>query len=152
MEFGLLGPLAVRRDGAAVTVPPGNQRILLAALLLKANRAVPLDELAEAVWGADPPASARATLQSYVMRLRKALGDAGPARIVTQPGGYQISVEPGEFDVTRCEDLLRAARAAVRDGSWEGAAGRARAALALWRGEPRRGQPDGRPASSGPRI
>jgi DNA-binding SARP family transcriptional activator len=97
---------------------------------------VPLDELAEAVWGADPPASARATLQSYVMRLRKSLGDAGPGRIITQPGGYRIGVEPGELDVSRCEALLRAARAAARDGLWDGAAGRARAALALWRGEP----------------
>jgi hypothetical protein len=37
MEFGLLGPLAVRRDGVAITVPSGSQRILLAALLLKAD-------------------------------------------------------------------------------------------------------------------
>src|SRR5215831_16704533 len=136
MEFGLLGPLAVRRDGAAVTVPPGNQRILLAALLLKANRAVPLDELAEAVWGAEPPASARATLQSYVMRLRKSLGDAGPGWIITEPGGYRVSVDPGELDVSRFESLLSAAWAAARDGLWDQAADGARAALALWRGEP----------------
>ena len=101
-------------------MPPGSQRVLLAALLLKANRAVPLDELAEAVWGADPPASARATLQSYVMRLRKSLGDIGPGRITTQPGGYQISVAAGELDVSRREALLGAARAAVREGSWDG--------------------------------
>jgi DNA-binding SARP family transcriptional activator/tetratricopeptide (TPR) repeat protein len=136
MEFGLLGALAVHRDGAVVAVPPGSQRVLLAALLLKANRAVPLDELAEAVWGTDPPASARATLQSYVMRLRRSLGDIGPGRITTQPGGYQISVAAGELDVTRCEALVRTARAEARDGSWEEAAGQSRAALALWRGEP----------------
>src|SRR5436190_1104170 len=70
MEFGLLGPLAVRRDGVAITVPAGKQRVLLAALLLKANHPVPLDELTEALWGAEPVASARPTLQSYVMRLR----------------------------------------------------------------------------------
>src|SRR5215831_12048391 len=136
MEFGLLGPLMVRRDGAAVAVPAGKPRTLLAALLLKAGRVVPVDELTEALWGTDPPVSARATLQSYVMRLRKTLGDAGPARVITQPGGYQINVEPGEFDVSRCEAFLRTARAAARDGSWEEAADRARAALVLWRGEP----------------
>ena len=136
MEFGLLGPLTVRRDGMVVTVPPGRQRILLAALLLKANHPVPLDELAEALWGAGPPASARATIQSYVMRLRKSLAGTGPGRITTQPGGYLISVEPGELDVTRCEALLRTAGAAARDSLWDKAADQARAALALWRGEP----------------
>ena len=116
IEFGLLGPLAVHRDRVRLPVPPGSQRVLLAALLLKANRAVPLDELTEALWGAEPVASARPTLQSYVMRLRKALAD-GHGRVTTQPGGYRISVEPGELDVTHCEALLRAARTAARDGS-----------------------------------
>ncbi len=37
--FGLLGPLAVRRHGTEVPVPPGKQRVLLAALLLRAGRA-----------------------------------------------------------------------------------------------------------------
>jgi len=82
MEFGLLGPLLVQRNGAAITVPPGKQRVVLAALLLKSNRVVPLDELVEALWGPRPPATARATLQSYVMRLRKTLGE-GHDRIAT---------------------------------------------------------------------
>src|SRR5215831_655689 len=133
MNFGLLGPLTVCRDGVAVTVPPGKQRIMLAVLLLKAGRVVLLDELAEALWGPHPPVSARATMQGYVTRLRKSL-DKG--RIITQPGGYQISVDPGELDVSRCEALVVSARAAARDGCWDAAAGQARAALALWRGEP----------------
>jgi DNA-binding SARP family transcriptional activator len=32
-EFGLLGPMLVRCDGIAVPVPPGKQRVVLAALL-----------------------------------------------------------------------------------------------------------------------
>src|SRR5215831_16107754 len=135
MEFGLLGPLTVQQNGAVITVPPGKQRVVLAALLLKSNRVVPLDELVEALWGPRPPATARATLQSYVTRLRKTLGD-GHDRIATHPGGYQISVDPGELDVTRCESLLGSARAAARGGSWDAAAAQAGAALALWRGEP----------------
>jgi DNA-binding SARP family transcriptional activator len=51
MEFGLLGPLVVRRGGVAVAVPPGKQRAVLAALLLKAGRMVAVDELAEVLWG-----------------------------------------------------------------------------------------------------
>jgi DNA-binding SARP family transcriptional activator len=136
MEFGLLGPLAVRRDGVVITVPRGKQRVVLAALLLKAGRAVPVDELAEVLWGPEPPPSARVTVHNYVKRLRKALGDTGHSRILTQPGGYLICVDAGELDVSRFEALLEAARAAARDGSWDQAAVQARAALALWRDEP----------------
>jgi DNA-binding SARP family transcriptional activator/Tfp pilus assembly protein PilF len=138
MEFGLLGPLSVRVGGVEVPLPPGKQRVVLAALLLKANRLVPLDEFAEALWGPAPPATARVTMQNYVMRLRKSLGD-GRGRIATQPGGYQITVAAGELDVSRCEALLAAARSAARDGSWDTAASEAGAALALWRGEPLEG-------------
>jgi DNA-binding SARP family transcriptional activator/Tfp pilus assembly protein PilF len=133
MEFGLLGPLTVRCGGVEVPVPPGKQRVVLATLLLNSNRFVPLDDLAEALWGPGPPASARATMQNYVMRLRKSLGDT---RIATQPGGYQISVDPGELDVSRFETLLGSARVAARDGLWDQAADQAGTALALWRGEP----------------
>jgi DNA-binding SARP family transcriptional activator/Tfp pilus assembly protein PilF len=135
MEFGLLGPLSVRRGGVEVPVPPGKQRVLLAALLLKVGRMAAVDELAEALWGACPPVTARASMQSYVMRLRKSLGD-GRGRITTQPGGYRLSVDPGELDVSRCEALLGSARAAAQDGRWDVAAREARTALALWRGEP----------------
>jgi DNA-binding SARP family transcriptional activator len=136
MEFCLLGPLAVRRDGVVVPIPPGKQRVLLAALLLDAGRVISLDELAETMWGPAPPRSARVTVQNYVKRLRSALGDAGHARIATQPGGYVISVGPGELDVSRFEALLASARVAAGAGRWDVAAREACAALSLWRGEP----------------
>ena len=47
VEFCLLGPLQVRNRGIALPVLPGKQRALLAALLLRANRMVPLAELTE---------------------------------------------------------------------------------------------------------
>jgi DNA-binding SARP family transcriptional activator/Tfp pilus assembly protein PilF len=136
VEFGLLGPLEVRRDGALVPIPAGRQRALLAALLLNADTVVLADELIEVLWGAMPPVSARASLHNYVKRLRKVLEDAGHQRIATRPRGYLISVGPGGLDVTRFEELLAAARAAARDGEWKSAAQQAREALALWRGEP----------------
>jgi DNA-binding SARP family transcriptional activator len=136
MEFGLLGPLTVRRDGIGIAVPPGKQRAVLAALLLKAGQIVPVDELAEALWGERPPVSARVSVQNYVKRLRASLGEEGRSRITTGPGGYLIQVTAGELDVSRFEALLRSARAAARDRSWDQAATGAGAALALWRGEP----------------
>jgi DNA-binding SARP family transcriptional activator/tetratricopeptide (TPR) repeat protein len=136
MEFSLLGPLAVRRGDALVPVPAGRQRALLAALLLNANRVVPVGKLAETLWGSAPPPSARVCVQNYVGRLRKTLGEEGHSRIGTQPHGYVINISAGELDMTRFEGLLGTARQAARDGSWESAAAQACAALALWRGEP----------------
>jgi DNA-binding SARP family transcriptional activator len=136
MEFGLLGPLLVRGGGTVIPVQRGNQRTLLATLLLAANRVVPTEEIAEALWGTGPPPSAPVTIRNYVKRLRQALGDAGRARISVQPRGYLISVGAGELDTSRFEALLESAQAAARDGCWDTAADQARAALALWRGEP----------------
>jgi DNA-binding SARP family transcriptional activator len=135
MQFGLLGPLTVR-SGDAVLIPAGKQRVVLAALLLNANRVVPAEDLAEALWGAEPPPSAGVTVQNYVARLRKVLEDHGHSRIGTQPRGYMISVADDELDVTRFEALVAASRQAAREGSWDTAAAEARAALGLWRGDP----------------
>jgi DNA-binding SARP family transcriptional activator len=135
MEFCLLGPLMVRSGTAVVPVPQGKQRAVLAALLLSPRQVMSLDELAVAVWGAQPPPTARVAVQNHVMRLRRSLGDAG-SRIHTHPPGYLIRVEPDEVDVARFAAHADAARAAARDRAWEAAAVQAGAALALWRGEP----------------
>jgi DNA-binding SARP family transcriptional activator len=136
LEFCLLGPVVVRHDGAALPLPRGRQRAVLAVLLLNAGRVVSVGEIAETLWGPAPLPSASATVRNYVKRLRRALGDADQARIVTRSPGYVIRVDPGELDVARFEVLLDGARAAARGGSWEAAADQARTALALWRGEP----------------
>jgi DNA-binding SARP family transcriptional activator len=136
MEFCLLGPLLVRNGESAVSIRPGKQQALLAALVLSANRPVVVDEIAEVLWGSNPPAAADGTIRTYVLRLRQALGDAERARLRAAPNGYVISVSPGELDVTRFEALARSVAAAVRNGRWQSAAADARGALALWRGEP----------------
>jgi DNA-binding SARP family transcriptional activator len=75
-------------------------------------------------------------VQNYVTRLRHTLGDAGRARIGTQPRGVPDQRDASELDVSRFEVLLATARAASRTASWELAGNHARGALALWRGEP----------------
>ena len=136
VEFSLLGPFMVRREGMPVDIAAGRQRALLAALLVNAGQVVPTDDLIEALWAASPPASARVSLHNYVKRLRKVLDDTAHRRISTYPGGYLIRVDAGELDVAQFEALLGAAQTASRRGSWEAAAAASRAALALWRGEP----------------
>src|ERR1035437_846818 len=134
MDFCLLGPLLVRRGGVVVPVSAGRQRALLAGLLLSAGRGgggggvgVVVDELVEALWGSAVPPSARAGLQTYVMRLRRSLAGAGPSRITAVPGGYLIRVGAGELDVDRFESALAAGREAIRAGSYAVAAAGPRA-------------------------
>ncbi len=136
MSFGLLGPLVVRRGETLIPIRRGHQRAVLAALLLDANRVVSVDRITEALWGPAPPPSAAVTIRNYIRRLRQALGEDGPDRIRAQPRGYLIHVHAGELDVSQFEALLGAARTAARNGVWDTAAERARAALALWRGAP----------------
>ncbi len=136
MEFGLLGPLVVTSGKTVIPVPAARQRVLLAALLFRANRVVSVDELAEALWLATPPLTARVTIQNYVKRLRDALGDAEHSTIVTRADGYLIRAGTADFDVTRFEDLHAQAREASQARDWARAAVRLGAALALWRGMP----------------
>jgi DNA-binding SARP family transcriptional activator/Tfp pilus assembly protein PilF len=136
ISFSLLGPLQVRRHGILLPVPPGNQRSVLAALLLSPNQLVSRDDLIEVVWGAAPPPSARVTLQNYVKRLRKTLADSQEPRVRTLPGGYLIEVASDELDVTRFEEMREQARKAADQQAWDSASEQLRAALSLWRGEP----------------
>src|SRR5215469_3733173 len=136
VEFGLLGPLVIRAGGSGVEVSAGKQRVLLAALLLRANQVVPAAELAGFIWEGSPPGTARVTLQNYVKRVRQALGPAGYERIVTRPAGYLIQVEPGELDVARFAQLAAAGRTAARARSWKRASSLLAEALGLWRGVP----------------
>src|SRR5215831_518651 len=136
LEFGLLGPLVVRRGLEEVPVPAARQRVVLAALLLRANQVVPIGELAEAVWDEGPPPTARATLRNYVKRLRQALGDVDRLRIATRGDGYLIGVADGELDLDRFETLREQAGACARAGRWAEASAALHTALSLWRGEP----------------
>src|ERR1700689_225645 len=77
VEFCILGPLLVRDDDGAERIVGGaRQQVLLAALLVRAGHVVSTDTLAGYLWDGDPTPSARATVQSYVMRLRRQLGPA----------------------------------------------------------------------------
>ena len=132
LEFFVLGPLEVRCGGSEVPVRSGRQRVLLAALLLRANSVVPLAELTERLWGEDPPRGARNTLRAHVMRLRRALGEQdGEGVISTHPEGYRIEVAAENLDLLRCEALLAAAEEAT-DPAAEAAL--LRRADDLWRG------------------
>ncbi|MGC0385801.1 BTAD domain-containing putative transcriptional regulator [Streptomyces sp. SAI-129] len=136
-EFGILGPLLVRRSGAPVHVNAAKLRMLLACLLVEADRVVTVDTLVHRLWGDTPPLHARNTLQNYVLRLRRVLGspaDTGPVR--THPRGYLIETDPQTLDVRRFTSLVRLGRTALEQDTAERAAALLRQALELWRGDP----------------
>src|SRR5687768_2076485 len=103
MEFCVLGPLEVRREGAAVALGGAKQRALLAVLLLHAGEVVSADRLIDELWAEEPPPTAAHTVQVFVSRLRKALGDAEGGRqvLVTRPPGYLARLEADELDLHR---------------------------------------------------
>src|SRR5437016_8423402 len=66
VKFGILGRLDVHDDrGAELPIPAARQRALLAALLLEADRVVPVGRLAEILWDGAGPADAHNTVRSY---------------------------------------------------------------------------------------
>ncbi|MEU9117634.1 BTAD domain-containing putative transcriptional regulator, partial [Streptomyces sp. NPDC048483] len=136
MDAGILGPLKAADRGRSVRITSGQQRTLLAALLLSANTLVSQDQLVDVLWDSTPPPNAHAALRTYVMRLRQALGAELGARILTQAGGYLLQAEPEEIDLLHCGRLHRAAQTAVRQGDRASAARDLHKALSLWRGEP----------------
>jgi YVTN family beta-propeller protein len=132
LEFRVLGRVEALRDGVPLALGPRKQRAVLALLLLNANRVVSSERLIEDLWGDSPPQTARATLQVYIARLRKALGGDGTSLRTSLPG-YVLDVEPGALDLDRFTALRVEAHASTDD---EEKARLLRGALGLWRGTP----------------
>ncbi|WP_405429212.1 BTAD domain-containing putative transcriptional regulator [Micromonospora sp. NBC_00617] len=134
MRFGILGPLRV--GGGESTVTAGRDRVVLAMLLLRAGRLVPIEELVDAVWEERPPATARAQLQTCVSRLRRRFTELGlaPETIITDPVGYGVRTAPSDLDAEVFARGVEEARAASAAGRLADAGERYRSALALWRG------------------
>jgi DNA-binding SARP family transcriptional activator len=122
------------------------QRVLLALLLLRANDVVPVDEIIEDLWGAEPPASATKSVHALISKLRRVLerdatesanGEPGENGVLfTRPHGYVLTVADGELDLHRFQSLMEEGRGELAAGRPAEAAARLREALALWRGPP----------------
>ena len=133
IEFRLLGPVEVLRDGEPVSLGAPKQRALLAELLLHRGQVLGRAELIDALWGEQAPESATASLQVYVHGLRRALG---ADRIETRGNGYRVVAGEDELDVDRFEALVAGGAAALERGAAGAAGDDLYGALALWRGSP----------------
>ncbi|MGH7867170.1 MAG: AfsR/SARP family transcriptional regulator, partial [Candidatus Dormibacteraceae bacterium] len=93
VRFLVLGLLSISHDEAQVVLQPSRPTTLLAALLLHPNEVVPVNFLYRAMWGERLPTTARATLQTYVSRLRRLFVKFGlPDNLLeTMPRGYRLA-------------------------------------------------------------
>jgi DNA-binding SARP family transcriptional activator/tetratricopeptide (TPR) repeat protein len=136
MRFHLLGPVEAVVAERNV-VPPGRGRLVLAALLLRANSTVSRNDLVDALWEADLPANPEAALQTTVSRLRSAL-DSCRDQISTEPHGYRITIDAAQLDLTQFRSTVEDA---VQEEDPSTRVELLRKALTQWRGEPLSGLP-----------
>ena len=127
--FRILGPLEVVGPDGPLALGAKKPRDLLALLLIHAGRVLSRDRIIEELWGEQRPKAAAASLQNFVVQLRKVLPSGV---LVTKHPGYLLRIDPHQLDLGCFEQLVGEARG-------KNAAQRSkllRDALALWRGPP----------------
>ncbi|HEX6052567.1 MAG TPA: BTAD domain-containing putative transcriptional regulator [Gemmatimonadaceae bacterium] len=130
LEFRVLGPLEVVRDGEPIALPGQSSQRALAAIVLRFGSWVSVDRLIDDLWGESPPAAARKAMQMHISRLRGTLGNGA---IVTGPAGYRLAAAAEAVDAARFARLVERAREASEPST---ARVCAMQALASWRGPP----------------
>ncbi|MEV6767379.1 AfsR/SARP family transcriptional regulator [Nocardia sp. NPDC051030] len=141
IEARMLGPLRLCAPRSAVP-SAAKPRTLLALFVLNPGRQFPASSLITELWEDRPPLSAAATLQTYILQLRKLLAtatDVTPAVVSesllrTMNGGYVFT--PGDMwlDVHEFHRLSMRADARSRAGRGAEAVEAYRAAEGLWTG------------------
>ncbi|HEU5160132.1 MAG TPA: AfsR/SARP family transcriptional regulator [Streptosporangiaceae bacterium] len=135
--FGILGPLAAQGNGHSVVVRAAKQRALLAVMLIRAGQEVSTDRLIEELWEGAAPATARNTLHSLILRLRRTLSvvsDDGKRLLQGRVAGYALQVVAAQVDSGMFEVLVARSRDAEAAGKFERASALLSEALMLWRG------------------
>ncbi|WP_231493892.1 AfsR/SARP family transcriptional regulator [Nocardiopsis sp. CNT312] len=139
MNFTILGALEVLRENRACTPKAPKVLQVLALLLLRANRPLPMSVLVRELWCDEPPKSAVTTVQTYVYQLRKAIecaepSGAGPELLVTRASGYLLRIAPEQLDALVFQRLLGEGRRLLEEGRPDAASKRLGEALDLWSG------------------
>jgi DNA-binding SARP family transcriptional activator len=140
VPFRLLGPVEVVHDGCPLDLGGPKPRSVLAVLLLAPGRVVEVGDVVAAVWGADPPGTARKAVQVYVSNLRRALAPVPGITISGRRGGYVAEVDPDRVDLHRFRRLAAAAADAGTDSAQRREF--AAQAVGLWLGAPLSGLGD----------
>jgi DNA-binding SARP family transcriptional activator len=123
MTVRLFGSIAIEHDDRALgprDFGGSRPKQVLEILLAARGGPVPVERLAEMLWGEHVPVNFAASIQTFVSTLRRHLcADTRCARelIVTERGAYRFAVERASIDLDRFDQLLaRAGRAATEPG------------------------------------
>ena len=141
LRLSVLGPLTAWLDGAPAQLGSPLQRAVLALLALSPDRLVHREALIDALWDADPPASAVNQVQTYVSRIRWMLDPdrprREPQRLLESTGtGYRLRVTAEHLDLLAFQDVVSRAEAARSLRDTTAACGLYQRAMQLWRGDP----------------
>ena len=135
MEFRVLGPLEADDGDGTLELGGARQQVVLAVLLLSVGKVMATARLADAVYGQDPPPTARSQVQISVSSLRRLFASRYQAPVIsTRAQGYVIELGDARLDSVEFEKLVAAARTARRAGQLDLAVACYRDALRLWRG------------------
>jgi DNA-binding SARP family transcriptional activator/WD40 repeat protein len=130
VRIGVLGPLEIDDRSARLG---SRDRIVLAALAMHPGDVLSVEQLADAVWGDDPPPSWSKNLQGCISRLRKQLG---PDLIETAGQGYRLRAPADTVDADEFTRAASRARELLTLHEPERAWFVASQARDLWRGRP----------------
>lgn len=139
MDFRILGPVELHVNGQPYSFGSPKERCVLAVLLYELGQPVATESLIDRVWGDNLPESPRASLYSYLSRLRRSLkqvAGSDDASLRGRSGYYTLDVAPGAVDLYRFRTLRAQARAIGGSGDDEQAAELLHDAEKLWRGTP----------------
>jgi DNA-binding SARP family transcriptional activator len=139
VQFRLLGPMRAWRGPAEVDLGPGQQRAVLALLLVRANQLVSIDDLIELLWELDPPGSAINVIHKYVGAIRRLLEPGLEARasgrwLTRQGGAYRLAADERTSDLIVFRRTVQDAWSAHAEGRPAAAVDLLLEALALRRG------------------
>lgn len=136
LEFRILGPLEVRRNGKVIPITAPRLQAVLAVLLIQPGVVVSVGRISHAIWGDEAPASAVNQIHICISRIRSALEAAGAddGVIATRRPGYVLETDGAWFDIEARDRLVELARERLAADDTVQAVAHLRTAIGLCRG------------------
>ena len=139
LHIRVLGPLGAWLNGQPVPLGPPMQQAVLAMLAFEPGTLLRQETISEVLWGAYPPPTSTAMIQTFISRLRRvlALGRDGLPHHCCP--GYRLTADRAHVDAAEFTQFARQAQTALDAGAAADACRLYEHALGLWQGEPAAG-------------
>lgn len=141
IAMSVLGPLKLSVNGIDVTPTAPKQMQVLALMALNEGQVVTASSFVDELWAERPPRSAKTTLQTYILHLRKLISKAFKDEstvvrdiLLTRQGGYLLQLPMDPFDLRQFNELSTEGRIALSQGDPQRGSRLLRRALGFWRG------------------